>query len=167
MIALAALGALLALTVYAAWRDIHSMLIPNRISAALVAGFPVVALLLGLSPEAMAGHLIAGGVAFAVCLALFYAGVVGGGDAKLFPAVALWLGAPAAGAFTLGTLVAGGVVAVLLLAARRLAPTTPATPAPLRRICDPGEGVPYGLAIAAGTMLAAPHAGWISSAFSH
>lgn len=166
MIALGCLIFLLAMLALAAWRDVTTMTIPNGVSIALAVGFPVAALALGLDAQAMAGHLGAGALAFAVCLVLFYGGIIGGGDAKLYPAVALWMGAAAALPFLLTTFVAGGVVAMMLVAARRLAPCEAATPFVLRKICNPTEGVPYGLAIASGAIWSLPHVGWISLQFA-
>ena len=162
MLALACLVFLLAMLGVAAWRDLTTMTIPNWVSIALALGFPVAALGLGLGADVMSAHLLAGGLAFAACLALFYSGIIGGGDAKLYPAVALWMGGSAALPFLLTTFMAGGALALLLMTARRLAPTNAATPMVLRRFCDPVEGVPYGLAIASGAIWSLPHVGWIS-----
>jgi prepilin peptidase CpaA len=166
MIALACLAFLMSMLALAAWRDLTTMTIPNGVSLALLIGFPVAALALGLDSQVMAAHLAAGAIAFAVCLALFYSGIVGGGDAKLYPAVALWLGGAAAIPFLLTTFIAGGALAMLLVAARRLAPANAATPFVLRRFCDPAEGVPYGLAIASGAIWSLPHVGWFSLQFA-
>jgi prepilin peptidase CpaA len=166
MIALAALGFLLTLLALAAWRDLTTMTIPNGVSVALALGFPLVALALGLDAQTMWAHVAAGAIAFAVCLGLFYSGIIGGGDAKLYPAVAFWMGGTAALPFLLTTFVAGGALAMMLVAARRIAPSGAGTPFVLRRFCDPGEGVPYGLAIATGAIWSLPHVGWISLQFA-
>jgi prepilin peptidase CpaA len=167
MIALASLAVLLALVALAAWRDLTTMTIPNAVSIALTIGFPVAALALGIGADEMVGHITAAAIAFGICLALFYSGVIGGGDAKLYPAVALWLGAPAGMAFMVGTFLAGGLLALILMAARRIAPTQAGTPMILRRFCDPAEGVPYGLAIASGAIWSLPHVGWLSLQLSY
>ena len=89
MLVLVALPLLLA--VAAGW-DIASFTIPNFVNLALAAVFAVFALSAGLSFSAIGWHLVAGIAALAVGFALFATGHIGGGDAKLFAAIALWLG---------------------------------------------------------------------------
>ena len=95
--------------------------------------------------------------AFVVSVALFFGRVFGGGDAKMIPAVVLWVGPAGIPAFLFGTAIAGGVLAAIILPARFAAPAGFATPtrwASLQR----GVGVPYGVAIVAGVLYALPHA---------
>ena len=81
-----------ALMAYAAASDLLTMTIPNRLSLALVAGFAAFAILAGLSMQAVLLHLGAGAAVLAASFALFAFGWIGGGDAKLAAATALWLG---------------------------------------------------------------------------
>ncbi len=76
----------------AAISDLLTMTIPNRVSAILLASFLIVAPLAGLSPQGIALHLMAGLVVFSVCFSLFAMNVMGGGDAKLLTAAAVWFG---------------------------------------------------------------------------
>jgi prepilin peptidase CpaA len=146
------------LVVAAALRDLTSYIIPNWLSLALVAAFLPAALASGLSPQqiglcaaAGAGGLVAGMVMFAL-------GWIGGGDAKLFAASALWIGWPACLTYAAYTGIAGGVLAVALLSLRSamVKPYLPAGPRWFGRLTEPGEGVPYGVAIAAGALAAFP-----------
>jgi len=57
-----------------------------------------------------------------VGFAMFARGWVGGGDAKLMAAAALWLGFEHLFAFLLWTAILGGGLALLLLAYRRMLP---------------------------------------------
>ena len=107
------------LAVVAALSDATSMTIPNWISAALVLVF---------LPAALLAHAPAGEIGWSLALGLgaLVAGVgmfalrwIGGGDAKLFAAGALWLGPAGAAPFLLWTAVAGGVLALGLISARR------------------------------------------------
>ena len=139
----------LVLILIAAICDGRSMLIPNWISIALIALYFPAALLGGYSPAAIGLHVGFAVAVFAVCAGAFYMGLFGGGDAKLIPAIALWYGFPNGFVFLVFMTAFGGVLAVALVLARRLAPS-PAGPAWLKRMLTPGEGVPYGLAIAAG-----------------
>src|SRR5690606_3211785 len=76
----------------AAFSDLFTMTIPNRVSAVLLAAFILVAPLAGLGLADIAQHLAAGLVVFAVCFALFALNIMGGGDAKLLTASAVWFG---------------------------------------------------------------------------
>jgi prepilin peptidase CpaA len=136
------------------------MTIPNWISLALIPAFFLAAWLSGLGLLATGAHVAAGLVALVVAVGLFALGLVGGGDAKLLAAAGLWLGPQAATPFLFWTAVAGGLLALALLASRR-APATAVARAPAwaRRLLTPREGIPYGVAIAAGAMAALSHAG--------
>lgn len=78
--------------VFAMVSDMLSMTIANRVSILLAATFAAVAPLAGLGWDAYAMHMAAGLVVLTVTFGLFALGVIGGGDAKLMAATALWLG---------------------------------------------------------------------------
>jgi prepilin peptidase CpaA len=85
---------------------------------------------------------------------LFQANVFGGGDAKLLAATAVWTGSTAFVPFILMTVIAGGVLAGALLAARTRIPLIPGAPPFINRLLEPNSGVPYGVAIMAGGLAA-------------
>jgi prepilin peptidase CpaA len=146
------------LVIVAALRDATSYTIPNWIPLALVAAFPVVALGVGLPLQTIGLQLALGLAALAVGMGMFAARWIGGGDAKLFAAAALWIGWPATMTFLGLTGLAGGVLAVSLLGLRSayVRPYMPAGPAWLARLVEPGQNVPYGVAIAVGALAAFP-----------
>lgn len=145
------------LVIWAALSDAVSMTIPNRLTLLLAAAFAPAALACGLAPAGWALALGTGAAALVLGVAMFAFGWVGGGDAKLFAACGLWLGAAAAVPFLLWTALVGGALAALLLLGRRGAEFLPGFgPAWLRRLLSRGEGVPYGVAIAAGALAAFP-----------
>ena len=146
------------LVIVAALKDLTSFTIPNWITLALIAAFPVAALMGGLPLPAIGLHAAVGVAALVLGMVMFAVGWIGGGDAKLFAAAGLWLGWPASMTFLLMTCIAGGALAVMLLGLRsaRLRPFVPAGPAWLLRLAEPGENVPYGVAIAAGALAAFP-----------
>jgi len=147
-----------ALVITAALRDVTSYTIPNWISLALIAVFPAAALAMGLPLAAVGMHLGVGLIGLLAGMAMFALGWIGGGDAKLFAASALWLGWPAAGGFAAYTGLAGGGLALSLLALRSgyLKPYVVTGPAWFSRLAEDGENVPYGLAIAIGALAALP-----------
>lgn len=137
-----------ALTILAAFSDLFNMTIPNWLTAALALAFFAAAPLAGLGVSEIALHTACGAAMLAVGFAMFARGWIGGGDAKLFAAAALWLGWENVLQYGLGATLLGGALSVLVLLLRT-APLLPAgCPAWLARLHDRREGVPYGIALA-------------------
>lgn len=141
---------------YAAVMDIFTMTIPNRVSLALVAAFPLAAFLAGLSMHAALMHLAAFAIVLAVCMALFAFNLLGGGDGKLLAATALWVGFDQLLPFVVTVTIAGGILAILFLAARQIPAGAFPLPPWAERLHKSGNGIPYGLAICAGGLLIYP-----------
>ena len=80
------------LMAFAAASDLLTMTISNRISLLLVAGFVLLAALSGTDIHEVVSHLGAGATVLAVAFGCFAMGWIGGGDAKLVAAIALWFG---------------------------------------------------------------------------
>ena len=138
-----ALALFAVLVIVAALKDLASYTIPNWISAALAIAFAPAAFgmgeplpAIGLSLAVAAGVLVLGIVMFAL-------GWLGGGDAKLMAAASLWLGLGGLGPFVVFTGLAGGVLALALVALRSawLRPLAHAGPAWTQRLATPGEAV--------------------------
>lgn len=140
----------------AALRDITSYTIPNWISLAAAVLFFPAALVVGLPLNHVGFSLGIGAATLVFGIGMFAAGWVGGGDAKLMAACALWLGWPAVLPFLAWTALAGGAMAVGLLCARKVPVLAGRGPAWMSRLLQPGEDVPYGVAIAAGALIAFP-----------
>jgi prepilin peptidase CpaA len=138
--------------------DAASYTIPNWISLALAALFVLAVLALRLPLPTAGWHAAVGAIALVVGIAMFAFGWIGGGDAKLFAAAALWLGPGAATSYLAATGIAGGVLAAVLLALRSdmIRPTALLGPRWVARLAEPGGGIPYGLAICAGALTALP-----------
>lgn len=153
----AALCAFPTLVIVAALKDLTSYTIPNWISLALIAAFPLAALAAGLPMGAFGIALAVGAAALVAGIAMFALGWIGGGDAKMFAACGLWMGVPAVFSFTLITALAGGGLALALLWSRRLGqPIAVRGPVWFGRLMTPGGDVPYGLAICVGALAAFP-----------
>ena len=146
----------LALVLSAAFSDAISFTIPNWISLALLALFPVAGLAAGLPLTTLGLHFALGFGALVVGAGMFAMRWMGGGDAKLIAAVLLWLGVPALPSFLIATAATGGslAIALLMLRSAHFRAALALGPRWVNRLADSNEGIPYGVAIAAGTMLA-------------
>lgn len=141
----------------AAITDLITMTIPNRVSAALIVAFFVLAPLIGLDLHAIAMSVAAALIVFAICFALFALNVMGGGDAKLLTATALWfgLGMPLA-AFLVTVAYVGGGVTLLFLLLRSQSHHVMAAGIRLPASLVSAKKIPYGIAIAIGGFLTFP-----------
>jgi prepilin peptidase CpaA len=145
------------LLVAAAVSDLFTMTIPNWLTGALAAFFPVAALASGL-PLADAGlHLACGAGLLVVAFGMFARGWIGGGDAKLVAASALFMGPALLLPWVVLISVLGGALTLALLGSRRFPlPLFCAQQPWIARLHAPTTGVPYGIAIAAGSLLLLP-----------
>ncbi|HEX2843746.1 MAG TPA: prepilin peptidase [Candidatus Limnocylindria bacterium] len=145
------------LVIVAALKDVTSFIIPNWISIGLVLAFYPAALAAG-APLGVIGAATAVGVcALLAGMAMFYAGWMGGGDAKLLAGCALWMGWPTVLPFLLAGALAGGVLALILIQMRSalLKPYLQRGPAWMGRLVSTSDA-PYGLAIAVGALIMLP-----------
>jgi prepilin peptidase CpaA len=149
--------------VFAGAMDLLTMTIPNRISLFLVAAFAVAAPLAGLSIHDILVHLAAGSAVLAIGIVLFSLGWLGGGDAKLMAAAALWFGTDNLVMYFAQVAVFGGVLAVAILLYRRI--PVPAIPVPAwaERLHQKNCGIPYGIAIAAAALKMYPNTPWFTA----
>lgn len=156
------MGVLPALLVAAAVFDLTSYTIPNILPAAMFILFAAFLLAMTLSGHAMDWsearlHLLAGGVALAAGMAMFAAGWVGGGDAKLFAMSCLWLGWNAMFEYIIVASLLGGLLTIGLLMLRRFPLPAPLAAQPwLVRLADRDSGVPYGIALAVSALIVLP-----------
>ena len=99
-------------------------------------------------------HALAGLAGFALGFALFAFGLIGGGDAKLFAVIVLWLGFGDLLDYALMTSVFGGALSIILIGLRSVPmPAALYGHAWLARLLDPRSGIPYGVALAAGALV--------------
>ena len=151
------LGALPLLLAAAAGWDVASFTIPNFLTLALMAAFGAFALAAGLSAADIGWHVLAGFVGLFVGFTLFALGFIGGGDAKLFAAVLLWLGLQDLLPYALLASVFGGLLTVGLMILRRCPlPALFSRQAWIVKLHDARSGVPYGVALAAGAFFLLP-----------
>ena len=128
------------LLVGAGW-DIACRRLPNWLTLAIGIAFVPWAMAMGIGAPGFLSAALAGGISFGLGFALFQFRLMGAGDVKLIVAVALWIGLSVKFVrFILYMGVAGGILALLFLA--------------LRRVTKRGVGeLPYGVAIAIAALI--------------
>jgi len=151
-----------ALMAFAASSDLLTMTISNRLSLALAGGFFLLTLMTGMSLPAIGMHLAAAAVVLVVTFACFSQGWIGGGDAKLAAATALWLGFDHLLDYIIYAALFGGALTLLILSFRRFPlPAMLARQKWIARLHEAGGGVPYGIALAAAALVIYPKTGWM------
>jgi prepilin peptidase CpaA len=151
-----------ALMAFAASSDLFTMTISNRLSLALTAAFFLLTLVTGMSLYAVGMHVAAAALVLAITFGFFTQGWIGGGDAKLAAATALWFGFDHLVDYLLYAALFGGALTLLLLQFRRMPlPNAMARQPWIMRLHDAGGGVPYGIALAAAALMVYPRTGWM------
>jgi prepilin peptidase CpaA len=141
----------------AAFSDLFTMTIPNRISVILFGAFLLVAPLAGLSAAMIGMHLLASLIVFSVCFTLFALNIMGGGDAKLLTASAVWFGFNSSlMTFVLYVSIVGGLLTLLILMMRKQENAILASGLPVPPLLFTAKKIPYGIAIGLGGFLAYP-----------
>jgi prepilin peptidase CpaA len=146
--------ALAGLLIAAAWQDLRTLHIGNGLSiaiAALFVGWAVIGLIAGsYTLQAFGLSIACGASLFAVGMAVFAAGILGGGDVKFLAAVGLFAGPAGILDLLLVTALAGGLLGIAVLAGAPIGPVSTRGEAALQR------RLPYGPAIAVGGL-------WVAS----
>jgi prepilin peptidase CpaA len=143
---------------YAAVSDMLSMTIANRVSVLLIVSFAVIAPMTGMDWATYGWHFAAGGIVLAVTFGMFAIGGMGGGDAKLMTATAVWLG------FNMTLLqylvfgaMLGGLLTLLIVVFRNSPISVySANNAFLRHFADQKAGIPYGVALGIAGLIVFP-----------
>jgi len=145
-----------AMMAFAASSDLLTMTISNRVSLILVGGFAALAAIGGVSAADLLSHLAAGCVVLVAAFGLFARGVIGGGDAKLAAASALWIGFDHLLPYLVYTSLLGFRMAPL--------PAWLARHEWAQRLHGKDAGVPYGIALAAAALAVYPQTPWMAIA---
>jgi prepilin peptidase CpaA len=153
-----------AMMAFAASSDLLTMTISNRVSLILVAGFFALALPAGMGFADILSHLGLACVVLALAFGFFTRGWIGGGDAKLAAATALWLGFDHILPYLIYASLFGGALTLLLLQFRTLPlPKLLAGQEWLQRLHHKDGGVPYGIALAAAALAVYPQTPWMAA----
>jgi prepilin peptidase CpaA len=154
-----------ALMAFAASSDLLTMTISNRLSLALAAAFLALALVSGMPLQAIGMHVAAAAIVLVIGFGFFAQGWIGGGDAKLVAATALWFGFDHLLDYVLYASIFGGVLTLVLIQFRKLPlPAQLARQGWIMRLHEAGGGVPYGIALAAAALIVYPKTGWMPGA---
>jgi prepilin peptidase CpaA len=151
------------LVVVAAVSDLLTMTIPNRLVLAVAGAFAVAAPLAGLGLAEIGLHVAAAAIVLVVGFLLFAPGWIGGGDAKLAAALALWLGfEPLLAWFVMFAFLGGALTLGTLYYRKAPLPWRLSGVEWLARLHRPTSGVPYGVALSAGTLALWPTTAWFA-----
>jgi prepilin peptidase CpaA len=152
------------LMAFAAASDLLTMTISNRVSIILALGFLALAVAGGMAPLAIAAHVGAAAVVLVVAFGFFACGWIGGGDAKLAAATALWLGFDYLLNYILYASLFGGALTLLLIQFRLVPlPGLLAGQAWVQQLHRKDGGVPYGIALAAAALTVYPETPWMKA----
>jgi prepilin peptidase CpaA len=148
---------------FAGITDLLTYTISNRTLAVLLAAFGAAVAVLGAPWQMLLGCLAAGFPMLIVGFTMFACGWIGGGDAKLLAAAALWIGFDHLLPFLFWTALLGGALSIVLLAYRSILPPAWLVRQPWAiRLHDRKEGIPYGVAIAGGALIVYPSTFWMT-----
>lgn len=151
------LATMMGLVLAAAIGDIKTYRIPNAVSVALLALYPLFAMTAPY-PVALLASLGVMATVLALGFALFSLRLVGGGDVKLLTAVTLFAGPMLVMDFVTVVAVAGGAISLVMMSDRTrfaLAIAFDQVGSRTLRNALMADVIPYGLAIAAGAVFLA------------
>jgi prepilin peptidase CpaA len=152
------------LMAFAASSDLITMTISNRVSIVLVGGFFALALMSGMGTSEVLSHAGAAAVVLVVSFGFFARGWMGGGDAKLAAATAMWFGFDYLLNYLVYASLLGGALTLLLIQFRLVPlPGLLAGQFWAQRLHQEGGDVPYGIALAGAALLVYPDTPWMKA----
>jgi prepilin peptidase CpaA len=153
-----------AMMAFAASSDLVSMTISNRVSLILAGGFFVLATMSGMPLAEIGMHLGASAVVLVAAFAFFAFGWIGGGDAKLAAATALWFGFDQLLNYILCASLFGGILTLAIMRFRLMPlPRILAGQDWVKRLHRMDADVPYGIALALAALAIYPDTSWMKS----
>ena len=153
-----------AMMAFAASSDLVSMTISNRVSLILAGGFFVLATMSGMPLAEIGMHLGASAVVLVAAFTFFAFGWIGGGDAKLAAATALWFGFDQLLNYVLCASLFGGILTLAIMRFRLMPlPRILAEQDWVKRLHRMDADVPYGIALALAALAIYPDTSWMKS----
>jgi prepilin peptidase CpaA len=154
-----------AMMAFAASSDLFSMTISNRVSLILVGSFFVLAVMTGMPLAEIGFHIAAALTVLVVAFTFFARGWIGGGDAKLAAATALWLGFDQLLNYLVIASLIGGVLTFAILRFRLMPlPGFLADQDWAKRLHRMDADIPYGIALALAALVIYPDTSWMKAA---
>jgi len=151
-----------ALMAFAASSDLLTMTISNRLSLALAGGFFLLMIVTGMGLHAAGMHVAAAVIVLVVAFVFFSQGWIGGGDAKLAAATALWFGFDYLLDYLIYASLFGGALTLAIIQFRKIPlPAMLARHGWILRLHETDAGIPYGIALAAAALAVYPKTGWM------
>jgi prepilin peptidase CpaA len=151
--------------VYAGIMDLVTLKIRNVLVLAVAGGWAVLAPLAGFTLQELGWSVAVAALVFVLTFTFFALGWIGGGDAKLAAATALWFQPQEALLFFLYASFLGGLLTLVILQLRsRLLPAFLYRVPWIARLNEPRGGVPYGAAMAPAALIVFPDTAWIAHA---
>lgn len=143
--------------------DVRTLRIPNIYSLVVTGAF-ILAFI--IKPDAFGiwwQHFLAAGIFFVITYIMFCLGMVGGGDAKLGSAFALWVGMHGLIHYVFYMSLAGGLLGLMTMIFRKYK-MLKLLPAGTwrKKLEDGGNAVPYGVALVIGALISIFHTGLIT-----
>ncbi len=154
--------------ILAALSDLRGMVIANHYSVVILGLFAVCYGGLYFAGRAdvfapLLSHGLSFLIVFIVTLLLFAARVMGGGDAKLASALAVWVGIKGMVAFLFYMSVVGGLLGISALVIGRVKPfKAPKAGSWIEQVQNGANKVPYGVAIVAGALASFVKMGYLN-----
>src|SRR6266849_3669132 len=153
-----------ALMAFAASSDLLTMTISNRVPLILMGGFFALALAGGMGMTEILCHMGAACAVLLVAFGFFTRGWIGGGDAKLAAATALWLGFDYLLPYLVYASLFGGALTFLLIEFRLVPlPGLLAGQFWAQRLHRKDGDIPYGIALAGAALLVYPDTPWMKA----
>jgi prepilin peptidase CpaA len=152
-----------AMMAFAASSDLLTMTISNRVSLILIGSFFVLAAMSGMPLAEIGIHVGAALAVLVVSFTFFARGWIGGGDAKLAAATALWLGFDQLLNYLIFASLFGGVLTLVIIRFRLMPlPSAIADHEWAKRLHRMDAGVPYGIALALAALVIYPDTPWMT-----
>lgn len=143
------------LMVLAATSDVLTRRIPNKVNISIFLLFFPAAWIGGLGAGSIAIHFACGLGILGLGFVLFSCRLIGGGDAKLLAAASIWFGPDGVVTFISVTALAGGLLAIAVIAWKLVALDLEVRNVPRARLVrNFTPNMPYGYAITAGALIA-------------
>jgi len=153
-----------AMMAFAASSDLLTMTISNRVSLILAGGFFALAIVSGMGVVDMLMHVAAAAIVLVATFVCFARGWIGGGDAKLAAATALWFGFDHLLDYLVYASLFGGALTFLIIQFRMMPlPRLLGGQEWAERLHQKDAGVPYGIALAAAALCIYPDTSWMKA----